>query len=121
MLRQCSSATCKREPRRGGGAGAQEATPLVWNGAIYAITNWSVVFAVDARTGKELWRWDPEVNQTAMRSKLCCGVVSRGLALYDGKIIAPVERIFGFTLLGTSTVRSVRNIRSGNNGGNGGF
>src|SRR5438552_1860308 len=74
----------------GSGGGGQEATPLVWNGMIYGITNWSVVFAVDARTGKEKWRWDPEVNQTALRSKVCCGVVNRGLAIYQGKIIAPV-------------------------------
>ena len=47
----------------GAGGGNQEATPLVWNNTIYGITNWSVVFAVDARTGKQLWRWDPEVNQ----------------------------------------------------------
>jgi PQQ-dependent dehydrogenase (methanol/ethanol family) len=73
-----------------GGVGPQEATPLVWNGTIYSITNWSVVFAIDARTGKERWRWDPEVNQAAVRSKVCCGVVSRGLALYQGKIIAPI-------------------------------
>ncbi len=53
----------------GPGGGGQEATPLVWNGTIYGITNWSVVFAVDARTGKERWRWDPEVNQTAVRPK----------------------------------------------------
>ena len=31
-----------------------------------------------------------EVNQTAVRPKICCGVVNRGIALYDGKIIAPV-------------------------------
>ena len=48
----------------GAGGGNQEATPLVRNGVIYGITNWSVVFAVDARTGKERWRWDPEVNQS---------------------------------------------------------
>src|SRR2546422_7096004 len=47
----------------GPGGGAQEATPLVWNGIFYGITNWSVVFAIDVRTGKERWRWDPEVNQ----------------------------------------------------------
>jgi PQQ-dependent dehydrogenase (methanol/ethanol family) len=75
----------------GQGGGNQEATPLVWNGTIYSITNWSVVYAVDARTGKEKWRWDPEVNQTAVRPKLCCGVVNRGLALYNGKIIAPIN------------------------------
>src|SRR5690348_17590724 len=37
----------------GAGGGNQEATPLVWNNTIYAITTWSVVFAVDARTGKD--------------------------------------------------------------------
>jgi quinohemoprotein ethanol dehydrogenase len=74
----------------GAGGGNQEATPLVWNSTIYGITSWSVVFALDARTGKELWRWDPEVNQIAVRPKLCCGVVNRGLALYNGMIFAPV-------------------------------
>ncbi len=74
----------------GPGGGSQEATPLVWNGTLFGITNWSVVFALDARTGKERWRWDPEVNQTAVRPRICCGIVNRGLALYQGKIIAPV-------------------------------
>jgi quinohemoprotein ethanol dehydrogenase len=74
----------------GPGGGSQEATPLVWNGVIYSITNWSVVYAVDARTGKERWRWDPQVNRTALQPVLCCGAVLRGLALYKGKIIAPI-------------------------------
>ena len=74
----------------GAGGGNQEATPLVWNNTIYGITNWSVVFALDARTGKELWRWDPEVNQVAVRPKICCGIVNRGLALYNGMIFAPI-------------------------------
>jgi quinohemoprotein ethanol dehydrogenase len=74
----------------GAGGGNQEATPLVWNGTIYGITTWSVVFAVDARTGQERWRWDPEVNQDAMRPRICCGAVNRGLAIYDGKIFAPI-------------------------------
>jgi len=74
----------------GRGGGGQEATPLVWNDTLFGITNWSVVFAVDARTGRERWRWDPEVNQEAVRPKICCGVVNRGLAIHDGKIIAPV-------------------------------
>jgi quinohemoprotein ethanol dehydrogenase len=74
----------------GAGGSNQEATPLVWNNTIYGITTWSVVFALDARTGKELWRWDPEVNQTAVRPRICCGIVNRGLAIYEGKIFAPV-------------------------------
>ncbi len=74
----------------GAGGGNQEDTPLVWNDTLYGITNWSAVFAVDARTGKERWRWDPEVNQDAVRPKICCGAVNRGLAIYQGKIFVPV-------------------------------
>lgn len=74
----------------GAGGGNQEGTPLVWNNTLYGITNWSVVFALDARSGKELWRWDPEVNQPAVRPKVCCGIVNRGLAIYNGMIFAPI-------------------------------
>jgi quinohemoprotein ethanol dehydrogenase len=79
----------------GRGGGNQEATPLAWNDTIYSITNWSIVFALDARTGKEKWRWDPQVNQDKVRPQVCCGVVQRGLALYhpstgEGRIIAPI-------------------------------
>ncbi len=75
----------------GPGGGNQEATPLVYNGTIYSVTNYSVVFAVDARTGKEKWRWDPEVNQKATSDKMCCGVVNRGVALYHDKVYVPVN------------------------------
>jgi quinohemoprotein ethanol dehydrogenase len=74
----------------GPGGGNQEATPLMWNGTLYSITNWSIVYAVDARTGREKWRWDPEVNRGAVQPKICCGVVNRGVAIYDGNIIAPI-------------------------------
>src|SRR6185369_1449288 len=72
----------------GEGGGNQEATPLFANGVLYGITNWSITFAVDARSGKELWRYDPEVVRGKVR--LCCGVISRGIALYEGKVIVPV-------------------------------
>jgi quinohemoprotein ethanol dehydrogenase len=74
----------------GPGGGFQEATPLVWNDTLYSITNWSIVFAVDAATGKERWRFDPEINQAALRPRICCGVVNRGVAIYQGRIIAPL-------------------------------
>src|SRR5579871_377369 len=67
----------------------QEGTPLVFNGVLYSITPWSIVYAVDLRTGKEIWRADPEVNQQIWQSRICCGVVNRGIAMYEGKIIAP--------------------------------
>src|SRR5579862_326936 len=69
----------------GPGGYGQEGTPLVWNNTIYGITTWSVVFALDARTGKEIWKWDPEVNQATTRGI----TANRGVALYNGMIIAP--------------------------------
>ena len=72
------------------GGGNQEATLLASNGVLYGITTWSVVYAVDARTAKQLWKWDPEVNRSAVQSKICCGIVNRGVALYEGKVIAPI-------------------------------
>jgi len=75
----------------GDGGGDQEATPLVWNNTIFGVTNWSITFALDARTGKEKWRWDPEVNRNATRDRMCCGVVNRGLALYHNKVYVPVN------------------------------
>src|SRR5437867_10605735 len=33
---------------------------------------------------------DAEVNQAAVWPKVCCGIVNRGIAVYQGKIIAPV-------------------------------
>ena len=68
----------------------QEATHLVHNGVLYSIAPWSVVYAVDARTGEEIWHVDPEVDQAVWQSRICCGVVNRGIALYEGKVIAPV-------------------------------
>ena len=44
----------------GPGGGNQEGTPLMANGVLYGITNWSITYALDARTGKELWRYDPK-------------------------------------------------------------
>jgi quinohemoprotein ethanol dehydrogenase len=92
-LRQIDTANAKRlglawSYVMGAGGGNQEGTPLVWHNTLYGITTWSVVFALDARSGQELWRWDPEVNQ-AVRPVICCGIVNRGLALYNGLVIAP--------------------------------
>jgi quinohemoprotein ethanol dehydrogenase len=77
----------------GPGGGNQQATPLYSNGVVYTVTNWSIVAAVDAKTGKELWRYDPQADRTMTqpgKSRLCCGVNSRGLALYEGKVLVPV-------------------------------
>src|SRR6202040_2748668 len=63
----------------------QEATPLVIDGVMYFSTAWSLVKAYDAKTGKLLWSYDPEVPKE-LGIKGCCDVVSRGVAAWHGKI-----------------------------------
>ena len=46
---------------------------------------WGSAIAVDARTGKERWRYDPQVDGSYNR-KACCDVVSRGLQVWKGKV-----------------------------------
>ncbi|WP_206370189.1 PQQ-dependent dehydrogenase, methanol/ethanol family [Solimonas marina] len=62
-----------------------EATPIVVDGVMYVTASWSVVHALDARTGKKLWSYDPHVPRR-MAYKACCDVVNRGVAVYKGKV-----------------------------------
>ena len=62
-----------------------EATPLVVDGVMYVSASWSVVHAIDVRSGRRLWVYDPDVpRETGYKG--CCDVVNRGVALYRGKI-----------------------------------
>jgi quinohemoprotein ethanol dehydrogenase len=62
-----------------------EATPLVVDGVIYTTGVWSLVYAIDARSGELLWTYDPQVPRAHGRFA-CCDVVNRGVALYRGKV-----------------------------------
>lgn len=73
-----------------------EATPVVVDGIMYVTASWSVVHAIDARTGKRLWVFDPQVDRSK-GYRGCCDVVNRGVAVwrglvfvgaYDGRLIA---------------------------------
>ena len=64
-----------------------EATPIMVDGVLYFTSTWSRVWAVDARTGKELWTYDPQVpGEWAFNG--CCDVVNRGVAVTHGKVIS---------------------------------
>ncbi|MAT34767.1 MAG: PQQ-dependent dehydrogenase, methanol/ethanol family [Ponticaulis sp.] len=66
-----------------------EATPIIVDGVMYVTSSWSVVHALDARTGEELWVYDPEVDR-AVGASACCDVVNRGVALWEGKVYVGV-------------------------------
>lgn len=63
-----------------------EATPLVVDGVMYVSASWSVVHAIDARTGQKIWTFDPGIDKQAWGHKGCCDVVNRGVALWKGKV-----------------------------------
>ncbi|HTR00321.1 MAG TPA: PQQ-dependent dehydrogenase, methanol/ethanol family [Candidatus Acidoferrum sp.] len=64
---------------------SQQGTPLYVDGVIYVSTARTKVYAFDAKTGKQLWQYDPKTPGQWM-VKVCCGVVNRGIAAYEGKI-----------------------------------
>jgi alcohol dehydrogenase (cytochrome c)/quinohemoprotein ethanol dehydrogenase len=63
----------------------QAGTPLYIDGVVYVSTAWSKVYAFDAKTGKQLWQYNPK-TQGEWAVKVCCGIVNRGIAAYNGKI-----------------------------------
>ena len=58
-----------------------QATPLLHDGVLYVSADGSRVFAIDARTGAQKWRYDPEISSEAERV-YCCGAINRGVALF---------------------------------------
>lgn len=62
-----------------------EATPLVADGVLYLTSSWSVVHAIDAKTGAVRWTYDPSVPRSRAFF-ICCDVVNRGVALHGGKV-----------------------------------
>jgi len=75
-------------------ARGMEATPLVHNGVIYISTGWSHAYALDAKTGEQLWHFDAEVSKAHL-IKTCCGPVNRGVALWQGDKDQPLQVFLG--------------------------
>ena len=62
-----------------------EATPLMVDGTLYVTGSWSMVYALDARSGELKWFYDPQVER-AFLAKGCCDAVNRGAAYADGRV-----------------------------------
>ena len=63
-----------------------QSTPLVIDGVMYFTDPWSVVYAVDAKTGEEHWRYDPDTDRSTIRYACCGSPLNRGVAAYKGRI-----------------------------------
>ena len=62
----------------------QESQPLIHDGKMFVTASYSRLFALDAKTGKKLWKYEHRLPEGIMP---CCDVVNRGAALYDNLVI----------------------------------
>ncbi len=62
-----------------------EATPIVIDGVMYTSGVAGRAYAFDATSGKELWRFEPEVDMQVNRT-VCCDMANRGVAVARGKV-----------------------------------
>lgn len=62
----------------------QESFPIIHEGTMYVTTHNSTM-AIDALTGRQKWKMMLEYSAEVPRVA-CCGIVNRGVAIWDGKI-----------------------------------
>ncbi len=62
----------------------QESQPLIYNGKMFVTGSYSRIWALDAATGKKLWKYEHRLPEGIMP---CCDVINRGAALYDNLVI----------------------------------
>ena len=63
-----------------------ESTPIVHDGVIYVSTDFSEVWAFDARTGAQLWHFTPDPDTRAWQINTCCSPANRGVAIWGNKV-----------------------------------
>ncbi len=60
-----------------------ETSPIVVNGVMYVTTSFNHVYALDARTGEELWHFKHKMGPITV---YCCGPNNRGVAVYGDMV-----------------------------------
>ena len=60
-----------------------QSTPIVHQGVMYVSLPFNHVIAMNAKTGKVLWRYEHNRNRDW---KMCCGPSNRGLAIHNGQL-----------------------------------
>ena len=61
----------------------QESQPIVYDGIMYITGSYSRLYAVDVRSGKEIWQYDARLPEGILP---CCDVVNRGAAIYGDNV-----------------------------------
>ena len=75
----------KTNSQRGKVTRGLQATPIVIDGVMFTSGAWSIVYAINAKTGEEIWRYDPGVDGAFARNA-CCDVVNRGVQVWMEKV-----------------------------------
>jgi PQQ-dependent dehydrogenase (methanol/ethanol family) len=60
-----------------------ETSPIVVNGVMYVTTAFDHVYALDAKTGAQLWEYQHKLGPI---TTYCCGPNNRGVAVYGDKV-----------------------------------
>jgi len=60
-----------------------ETTPIVVNGVMYITTSFNHAYALDAKTGEEIWHYKHKMGPI---TTYCCGPNNRGVAVKDDKV-----------------------------------
>ena len=62
---------------------SMETSPIVVNGIMYITTSFDHVYAVNARTGEQIWEYTQKLGPI---NTYCCGPNNRGVAVYGDKV-----------------------------------
>src|SRR5687768_2068876 len=69
--------------------GTFQTTPLLRDNVLYATGPQNVAWAIDARTGRQIWRYRRELPSSTLTA--CCGLVNRGFAeIGRAHVLTPV-------------------------------
>ena len=60
-----------------------ECSPLVIDGIMYVTTPWNHAYAIDCKTGSQLWHYQKSLPENLA---LCCDAVNRGFAAWDDQL-----------------------------------
>lgn len=61
----------------------QESQPIIYDGIMYVTGSYSRLYAIDVKTGKELWQYDARLPEGILP---CCDVINRGAAIFGDNI-----------------------------------